>query len=143
VTVTQEHAKPLPISVPTRTERNQHSIWGAESPIELFLFQELMRRGVTPALQMLIYDEGSLHPSLNYMWSGVEFRHSPGLITESNMYFPEQKVAVFCDSTKYHWGAGQERRTRPPMHACRPLASHPCAFPGNRSSVISNQQRIW
>jgi hypothetical protein len=46
-------------------------VWGAESPIELFLFQELLRRGVAPTLQMLIYDDGSIQPSLYHLWRRI------------------------------------------------------------------------
>src|SRR3984893_9806317 len=63
-------------------------IWGAQSPIELFLFQELLRRGLVPLLQILMYDDGAVHPSLYDLWRDIEFRHSAGLITEADMYFP-------------------------------------------------------
>jgi hypothetical protein len=77
-------------------------IWGAQSPIELFLFQELLRRGMSPLLQILMYEDGAIHPSLYDLWCDIEFRHSAGLITEADMYFPEKKLAVFCDSGKHH-----------------------------------------
>ena len=79
-------------------------LWGAQSPIELFLFQELLRRGLSPILQVLIYEDGAVHASLYNLWRDVEFRHTPGLITEPDMYFPEKKLAVFCDSGKHHRG---------------------------------------
>ncbi len=77
-------------------------IWGAESPIELFLFQELIRRNFVPMLQMIICDNGSLYPSMYHLWRDVEFRYAPGIITDADLYFLDQRVAVFCDSTKYH-----------------------------------------
>jgi hypothetical protein len=80
-------------------------IWGAQSPIELFLYQELLRRGLSPALQILIYDDGTIYPSLYHLWREIQFRHSPGLISEPDMYFVDQKLAVFCDSAKHHRGA--------------------------------------
>ena len=36
----------------------------------------------------------------------AEYRQSPGLITETDMYFPSKKIAVFCDYAKHHGGAG-------------------------------------
>lgn len=88
-------------------------VWGAESPIELFLLQELLRRGLSPTLQVLIYDDGSIYPSLYHLWRDIEFRHTPGLITEADMYFSEQRVAVFCDSTRFH----SRRKARAKDHA--------------------------
>jgi len=87
-------------------------IWGAESPIELFLFQELLRRGLSPSLQMQFYQDGSIHPSLYHLWRDVDFRHMPVLITESDMYFPDQRVAVFCDSNKHHARAAAKRKDK-------------------------------
>src|SRR5438552_2218233 len=67
-------------------------VWGAESPIELFLLKELLRRGVTPTLQMLVYDDWVVSPVALHLWRDIEFRHSPRLIAESDMYFPEKKI---------------------------------------------------
>jgi hypothetical protein len=80
-------------------------VWGAQSPIELFLYQELLRRGLSPVLQMLIYGDGTIYPSLYHLWREIEFRHSPSLISEPDMYFVDQKLAVFCDSARHHRGA--------------------------------------
>ncbi|RZF59146.1 hypothetical protein EWE75_23355 [Sphingomonas populi] len=38
-------------------------VWGADSPIELFLVQELARRGHHPQLQILIMENGGTYPS--------------------------------------------------------------------------------
>lgn len=78
-------------------------VWGAQSPIELFLLQALLREGLTPSLQMLLFEDGSIYPSLYDFWAqGLE--ELPGLISEADMYFPERRLAVFCDSTRYHRG---------------------------------------
>lgn len=87
-------------------------IWGAESPIELFLVQELLRRDLSPMLQVLFYEDGSSYPSLYELWRDVEFRHVPGMITEADLYFPDQRVAVFCDSTKFHRGQKAQAKDR-------------------------------
>jgi hypothetical protein len=137
-------------------------IWGVETPIELFLVQELARHGLHPSIQMLIMADGNTYPSArlhclfdqphllgsrkpapalngsdhldarrrtiwigshdlihrrmpmpyrlstlsgsNGVQSNLEFRHAPELITEADLYFPEQRVAVFCD------GSHHERR---------------------------------
>ena len=86
------------------SEIRPRRVWGAQSPIELFLFQELLRRHLSPLLQVLVFDDGSIHPSLYNLWRDIDFRYAPGLITEPDMYFPDQRLAVFCDSTRYHRG---------------------------------------
>jgi hypothetical protein len=79
-------------------------IWGADSPIELFLLQELARRGLHPQLQMLIMEDGSTFPSLYNLWGDLDFRYSRGLISEVDMFFPDERVAVFCDGGNFHRG---------------------------------------
>ncbi len=84
-------------------------IWGAESPIELFLFQALLREGLMPNLQMLLFEDGSAQPSLYDLWV-EDLSDVPGLITETDLYFPEQRLAVFCDSTRHHRGEKAARK---------------------------------
>jgi hypothetical protein len=79
-------------------------VWGAESPIELFLMQELLRRGLDPQPQVLFTDDGGCHSSLYHLWKDVEFRHAPGIVTEADFFFPGPKLAVFCDSGSFHRG---------------------------------------
>lgn len=79
-------------------------LWGAQSPIELFLLQELLRRDRSPLLQILLFGDGSIHASLFDLWRDIDFRYAPGLITEADMHFPGRKLAVFCDSMRHHRG---------------------------------------
>ena len=79
-------------------------VWGVGSPIEMFLLQELARRELHPQVQMLIMDDGSTFPSLYHLWADLEFRYSPGLISEVDMFFPDERVAVFCDGGNFHRG---------------------------------------
>ena len=83
-------------------------VWGAQSPIELFLFQELLQRGKSPVLQVLAFEDGSIHASLYDLWGKGKFRSAQGVITEPDMYFPGKKLAVFCDSGKHH-GRGKAK----------------------------------
>lgn len=79
-------------------------IWGAQSPIELFLFQELLSRKIALVPQVLFYDDGSAHSSLYHLWKDLEFRHAPTVIAEADFYIPGKKLAIFCDSNRYHRG---------------------------------------
>ena len=76
-------------------------VWGAESPIELFLFQELLRRGLQPELQQWLYPDGTVLPSLYHSWRDRD--PTPGeAITEADLFFPKERVAVFCDGGRFH-----------------------------------------
>ncbi|MBY5316720.1 endonuclease domain-containing protein [Rhizobium leguminosarum] len=86
------------------TEIRPRRLWGIESPIELFLFQELLHRGIQPTPQVLFYDDGSAHTSLYHLWRDIEFRYAPGMITEADFYLSDRKIAIFCDSGAYHRG---------------------------------------
>jgi len=79
-------------------------VWGAQSPIELFLFEELLSRQIAPVPQVLFYDDGSAHSSLYHLWKDLEFRHAPTVIAEADFYIPGKKLAIFCDSNRYHRG---------------------------------------
>lgn len=79
-------------------------LWGLETPIELFLFQELLSRGIRPQCQYLIYPDGSTFQSLYDMYSDIEFRRGQHLLAEADMYLPAERLAIFCD------GAHHDRR---------------------------------
>lgn len=72
-------------------------VWGAETPIELFVIQALAKEKLFPACQMLIMSDGTTFPSWYHLWNDVEFRHTDGLVTEADLFFPEERVAIFCD----------------------------------------------
>ncbi|MFN3171375.1 MAG: hypothetical protein ACE37E_11890 [Hyphomicrobiales bacterium] len=84
-------------------------VWGAETPIELFVLQALAREKLFPACQMLIMDDGATFPSLYHLWKNVEFRHADGLVTEADLFFSDQRVAVFCDGG-HHLRAKQKAK---------------------------------
>jgi hypothetical protein len=72
-------------------------VWGTETPIELFVIQALAKEKLFPACQMLIMSDGATFPSWYHLWNDVEFRHTDGLVTEADLFFPDGRVAVFCD----------------------------------------------
>jgi hypothetical protein len=76
-------------------------IWGAQTPIELFLYQELLYRGLRPELQRLVFPDGRTYPSLYDAYADIELRHDLQLVTEIDIFFPDQRLAVFCDGTHH------------------------------------------
>jgi hypothetical protein len=88
----------------------------------------LLRCGTLPQLQILFFDDGSIYPSLYHLGKDMEFRRAPGTITESDMYFPEQKLAVFCDSARWHRGARVQAKDQAVSAQLSNKASNPCAY---------------
>ncbi len=81
-------------------------IWGCDSPIELFLLQSMNSLSLRPKIQMHIFSDGTIFPSLQSMWeNGKRTRSLAKTITEADFYFEEQNVAVFCDSVAHHSSA--------------------------------------
>lgn len=72
-------------------------VWGVETPIELFMAQAMAKAGHFPLSQMLLMRDGLAFPSWYHLWGDVEFRHTDGLVTEADFFFPDEKIAVFCD----------------------------------------------
>jgi hypothetical protein len=78
-------------------------IWGADSSAELFLLQAFAVQGLSPQMQMLVYEDGTLMPSLYHVYEDETEIEDNRLLTEIDFFFPEDRFAVFCDS-KYHRG---------------------------------------
>lgn len=77
-------------------------VWGCESPIELFLAQALAQKGMFPWFQCIVFEDGSISPSYwdSYIEGKINKRN--GVVTVFDMYFPEQRKGVFCDSFEFH-----------------------------------------
>lgn len=87
-------------------------IWGCDSPIELFLLYALDHVGLLPEIQTSIYEDGSIYPSLHHMISENRVKDSTRIITEADFYLPEQKIAIFCDSSLHHRGKAKEKDSK-------------------------------
>jgi hypothetical protein len=98
----EKHRKKLLFKPFERVEARR--VWGAETPIELFLIQALAKEKIFPESQILIMQDGATFPSWYHLWQDIEFRHSDGLVTEADLYFPNQRVAVFCDGAHHSRG---------------------------------------
>jgi len=78
-------------------------IWGCDSPIELFLLQALNSLRLRPKIQMHIFADGTVFPSLQSMWEeGKRTKSLVKTITEADFYFEDENIAVFCDSVAHH-----------------------------------------
>lgn len=78
-------------------------IWGCDSPIELFLLQALKSLCLKPKIQMHIFADGTVFPSLQSMWEdGKRTKSLAKTITEADFYFEGENIAVFCDSVAHH-----------------------------------------
>jgi len=82
---------------------NPRRIWGCDSPIELFLIQALAKRNLYPKIQTLIFNTGDIFDNFYHMIESKTFIKGTELITDVDLYFPEKKLAIFCDS-KFHRG---------------------------------------
>jgi hypothetical protein len=104
-------------------------VWGAETPIELFLIQALAKEELFPQSQMLIMEDGATFPSLYHLWQDIEFRHTAGLVTEADLYFPEERVAVFCDGA-HHARAKQKAKDAAINAKLEAVGIRPVRIPG-------------
>ena len=85
-------------------------VWGAESPIRLFIAQKLSERDLWPDLQTLILRDGATFPTLYELMDDPEFTANPDIVTSADFYFRDQRLAVFYDSTRHHRSKAQQDR---------------------------------
>lgn len=84
------------------TDIRPRRIWGCDSPIELFLLQGLSLRELYPEIQMCFFKNGEVVPNYYRMQENEVWVGQDQLITAADFYFPEKKVAIFCDGKDYH-----------------------------------------
>jgi hypothetical protein len=105
-------------------------VWGAETAIELFLIQALAKEKLFPESHVLIMDDGATFPSWYHLWQDVEFRHSAGLVTEADLYFPKERVAIFCDGA--HHARGKQKAKDAAINAkLEAVGIRPVRIPGS------------
>lgn len=77
-------------------------IWGVDNALELFVYQEFHRQGCPRTIpQALIYTDGTWHPALYHAWGTFGDDEDVDLISEVDFFFPDQKIAVFCDGATH------------------------------------------
>jgi very-short-patch-repair endonuclease len=78
---------------------------------------------------MLIMEDGETFPAWYHLWQDVEFRHSAGLVTEADLYFPTKGVAIFCDGA--HHARGKQKTKDAAINAkLEAVGIHPVRIPG-------------
>lgn len=70
-----------------------------------------------------------VYPSLYDLWN--EDSEFPGLISECDMFFPENKIAVFCDSTRHHRGPKAQAKDAAIDERLRMIGVTSVRVPGN------------
>jgi hypothetical protein len=123
----EKHRKKLLFTPFKKVEARR--IWGAETPIELFLIQALAKEKLFPESQMLIMEDGATFPALYHLWQDDEFRHSPGLVTEADLYFPSKRAAIFCDGA-HHARRKQKAKDAAINAKLEAVGIHPVRIPG-------------
>lgn len=81
---------------------NPRRIWGCDSPIELFLLQAMYLEGLRPEIQMCVYRDGTIIPNYYQMQESGIWIGQDKLITAADFYFPNEKLAIFCDGSEFH-----------------------------------------
>lgn len=114
------------------TDTRPRAIWGSESPIELYLFQALLHRGLRPIPQVRIYRDGSIYASFHDMFRDDTFKNDTELATTPDLYFPEERVAVYCDSVSYHRGANAKQKDAEVSDRVRALGIKPLRISGRK-----------
>lgn len=92
------------------TNTKPRKIWGCDSPIELFLIQALAQKNLYPIIQTVIFKNGLVYDNFFDMIKNKIFIKGEELITEADLYFPEKKLAIFCDSKQFHRGKKNENK---------------------------------
>ena len=95
----EKHRKKLLFTPFKKVEARR--VWGAETSIELFLIQALANEMLFPECQIIIMQDGATFPAYYNLWQDIEFRHSEDLVTEADLYFPTNRIAIFCDGTHH------------------------------------------
>lgn len=77
-------------------------VWGCDSPIELFLLQAMSKEKLSPLIQASIFEDGSVYPGLHEILNDNQMEDELEQITDADFYFPDSKLAIFCDSNSFH-----------------------------------------
>lgn len=92
------------------TNTTPRKLWGVDSPIELFLLHAFSKERLYPDIQTVVLDDGRMYPSFFHIYGTGEKIGGIGTTTEIDFYFPDKKVAVFCDSLQHHRGNKNQRK---------------------------------
>lgn len=108
------------------------TVWGLESPIELFLLQALALNGIYPEMQYLIFNNGECLPSYYHLWEEPEISLDENLLSSVDFYLEDQRVAIFCDSVKHHRSGKAKRKDAAIDKKLLDIGIRPLRFSGKR-----------
>lgn len=111
-------------------------LWGTDSPIELFLIQALAQEGLFPDIQTLIFKDGTIFPNFYEMVNSLKLKNQGHLITEPDLYFKQQRLAIFCDSKEYHSSPEARAKDRKIDSKLEALGITSLRLPGNE--IVNN-----
>ena len=91
-------------------------VWGAETPIEMFVIQALAKEKLFPACQMLIMRDGATFPSWYHLWNDLEFRHTDGLAPRFSTTTDLQNRTIPRQDHQPHLRSTPQRRPIHPLY---------------------------
>jgi len=115
-------------------------IWGCDSPIELFLIQGLAQKDLFPTIQTLVFKNGEVHDNFFEMISTETFIKGDELVTEVDLFFPHEKLAIFCDSTKYHRSEKAKIKDKKISHELEKMGIKSMRIPGK--DIVNNLEKV-
>lgn len=84
-------------------------VWWANSPIELFVIQGLARKNLFPTIQTDIFKDGTISAHFYSRIQDDKYIKHKHLITSTDLYFEDVKLAIFCDWKEYHSWEKEEK----------------------------------
>ena len=93
-------------------ELKARQVWGVENALEMFVMQEFIRRSMPNAVpRALLFNDGSWHPAMYHAWYEYQGENTD-LISEVDFFFPEERIAIFCDGGTHRRRIVKNRDTR-------------------------------
>lgn len=109
-------------------------LWGVDSPIELFLLHAMLKNKLQPEIQTLIFRNGQIFPNYHKMVEDKSWITEDKLLTTPDFYFPNEKIAIFCDGKEFHTGLENELKDNKINQSLVEIGIKPLRFSGKEIS---------
>ena len=91
----------------------------------------LLHRGLHPIPQVIILRDGSIYPSYHHMYQEkILPPHGSEIASTPDFYFPDHRVAVYCDSGMHHRGEKARHKDEKVSDRVRALGIKPVRVNG-------------